>query len=97
MQPPSEEQIEPHFHLWTRYKALRTQFMRLRNLYLLVECAWCKTRMGWKRKHASVPGDTSHSVCTSCAAALRSELATLPSTLSLSVTMLWDLALVSGA
>ena len=40
----------------------------LRKRSLLVQCAWCQRRLGWKRKQAAVPGATSHSICPRCAA-----------------------------
>jgi hypothetical protein len=52
----------------TQYRKRREQFRALRQRYLLVQCAWCQRRLGWKRKQAAVPGATSHSICPRCAA-----------------------------
>jgi hypothetical protein len=52
----------------TKYRKLREHFRALRMRYLLVQCAWCQRRLGWKRKQATVPGATSHSICPRCAA-----------------------------
>jgi hypothetical protein len=52
----------------TKYRELREHFRALRKRYLLVQCAWCQRRLGWKRKQAAVPGATSHSICPQCAA-----------------------------
>jgi len=40
--------------------------MQLRKRYYLIECAWCKRRIRWKRKEGEVPGETSHGICPSC-------------------------------
>ena len=52
----------------TKYRELREHFIALRKCYLLVQCAWCQRRLGWKRKQAVVPDVTSHSICPRCAA-----------------------------
>ena len=52
----------------TKYRELREHFLALRQCYLLVQCAWCQRRLGWKRKQAVVPDVTSHSICPRCAA-----------------------------
>ena len=52
----------------TKYRTLREQFIALRKRSLLVQCARCQRRLGWKRKQAAVPGATSHSICPRCAA-----------------------------
>jgi hypothetical protein len=48
-------------------KYLPEQYANPRNLYLLVECAWCKRRIGWRRKTGTVLRDTSHGICPPCA------------------------------
>jgi hypothetical protein len=52
----------------TKYRKLREHVIALRKRYLLVQCAWCQRRLGWKRKQAAVPGATSHSIGPRCAA-----------------------------
>ena len=49
--------------------------VRLQNGFYLVECAWCKRHLRWKRTEGTVPGETSHSICPRCAADV---LSTLP-------------------
>jgi hypothetical protein len=61
--------------LRTRCLELREQFVTLRQGYFLIVCAWCRRRLGWKRKQASVPGETSHSICQQCAVAIGREIA----------------------
>jgi hypothetical protein len=61
----------------TKHRELRERCTTRRNRYYLIECAWCKKRIRWKRKQGDVPGDTSHSICPPCAAAILSEMATL--------------------
>ena len=61
----------------TKYRELREQFLALRQCYLLVQCAWCQRRLGWKRKQAAVPGATSHRICPRCAADIGRTLALL--------------------
>jgi hypothetical protein len=63
--------------LRTKYRELREQFIALRQRYLLVQCAWCQRRLGWKRKQAAVPGATSHRICPRCAADIGRTLALL--------------------
>jgi hypothetical protein len=80
-----DERIETHLYLQTKYREVQAQFAKLRHhylfevqkqlanlrhLYLLIECAWCQRRIGWKRKMAAVPSDTSHGICPSCATVL---------------------------
>jgi hypothetical protein len=65
-----DEQIEKYLSLQTKYRDLQAQFANLRNRYLLIECAWCQRRIGWKRKTTAVPGETSHGICPSCATTL---------------------------
>lgn len=60
----------------TKHRELRERCTTRRNRYYLIECAWCKRRLRWKRKQGDVPGDTSHSICPPCAAAILSEMAT---------------------
>jgi hypothetical protein len=50
-----------------------------RNGFYLVECAWCKRLIGWKRKEGAVSFDTSHSICSHCAADVLSQLPTVTS------------------
>jgi hypothetical protein len=61
----------------TKYRELRAPFIGLRQRYLLVQCAWCQRRLGWKRKQAAVPGATSHSICPRCAADIVKTIALL--------------------
>ena len=56
------------FSFLTKCRELREQFIARRQRALLVQCAWCQRRLGWKRKQAAVPGATSHSICRRCAA-----------------------------
>ena len=87
-----DEPIDTHLYLRTKYKELQEQFAKLRhhylwevqeqlttlrNRYYLVECAWCKRRIRWKRKEGSVPGDTSHGICPQCAADMLRKMARL--------------------
>ena len=72
-----DAQIDTHSCLQAKYQELREQFTPLRNLYYLIECSWCKQRIRWQRKREAVPGDTSHSICASCAAAITREIAKL--------------------
>ena len=65
-----EELSHRHVYFQTKYREYREQFLALRQRYLLVACAWCQQRIGWKRKVGAVPGETSHSICPSCATAL---------------------------
>jgi hypothetical protein len=65
-----EELIHRFCYFQAKYREYREQFIALRQRYLLVECAWCTRRIGWKPKTAAVPGDTSHGICASCAADL---------------------------
>jgi hypothetical protein len=62
-----DARIGMHRCLQAKYHELRQQFTTLRTLYYLIECAWCQRRIGWKRKTAAVPGDTSHGICPPCA------------------------------
>ena len=68
------ELIDTHLYLQTKYREVREQFLtrhqqftKLRQRFYLIECAWCKTRLGWKRKTGAVSGDTSHGICPQCA------------------------------
>ena len=61
----------------TKYRELRAQFIGLRQRSLLVQCAWCQRRLGWKRTQAAVPGATSHSICPRCAADIVKTIALL--------------------
>jgi hypothetical protein len=63
------------FSFRTKYRELRERFIALRKRYLLVQCAWCQRRLGWKRKQAAVPGATSHSICPQCTADMGREIA----------------------
>jgi hypothetical protein len=63
-----DERITTCRTLQRKYHELREHFTMLRNRYYLIECAWCKRRIGWKRKLDSVPGDTSHGICSQCSA-----------------------------
>jgi hypothetical protein len=63
MVPERDGRTEPRVYFQTKYRELQEQCIELRNRYYLIECAWCKTRIGWKRKAPSVPGDTSHGIC----------------------------------
>jgi hypothetical protein len=56
--------------LRTQYRDLREPCLTLRQCYDLMECAWCRRRLGWKRKQAAVPGETSQRICSRCAAAV---------------------------
>ena len=60
-----------------RDKALREQGTELRKRYYLIECAWCKKCLGWKRKEGAGPGDTSHGICPQCAADTLRDMAKL--------------------
>jgi hypothetical protein len=62
-----DERIKTYLYLRTKYRELQQQFTILRNRYSLIKCAWCKRRIGWKHKQSSIPGDTSHGICPSCA------------------------------
>src|SRR5262244_2788750 len=64
------EWMDTPLYLRSKYHELREQFTILRNRYYMIECAWCKKRIRWKRKRGAVPGDTSHGICLACAAAL---------------------------
>ena len=44
----------------------RTPWLERRKRYYLVECAWCKKRMRWKRAEGPVPYTVSHSICAQC-------------------------------
>ena len=68
------ERIKTYLSLQIKYRELQAQFTNLRNRYLLIECAWCQRRIGWKRKTAAVPGDTSQGICPSCATTLFKEM-----------------------
>ena len=72
------EMIDTYLYLQTKYRELQEQHMQLRQhyvlkaqerfahlrqLYLLIECAWCQRRIRWQRKESPVPGETSHGVC----------------------------------
>ena len=74
MRPQRDERSDRYHALHAKYQELRAQFLALRKLYYLIECAWCQQRIGWKRKTAVVPGETSHSVCLPCAADLVRQL-----------------------
>jgi len=50
-----DEQINTHRNLRTKYAELREHYTQLRKGFLLVECAWCQQRIGWKRKQALQP------------------------------------------
>jgi hypothetical protein len=63
-----DERIDTHLYLRAKYQELREQYTALRNRYFMIECAWCKRRIGWKPKTGSVPGATSHGICPPCAA-----------------------------
>jgi hypothetical protein len=67
--------------LRTKYRELQEQFTALRQCYYLVECAWCRRRLGWKRKQASVPGETSHSICSRCTVTVVRAMASPPAPL----------------
>lgn len=84
-----DERIETYLSLQRKYRELQAQyaklrqhyvpevqaqFTNLRNRYLLIECAWCQRRIGWKRKTAAVPDETSHSICPSCVTTLCKEM-----------------------
>jgi hypothetical protein len=58
---------ERFLYFQTKYREYQEQFRALRRCYFLVECAWCKQRIRWKRKLADVPGETSHGICLPCA------------------------------
>jgi hypothetical protein len=77
MPPQGGKWIDTHLYLRTKYQELREQFTRWRNLYYLIECAWCKKRLRWIRKRDAVPGDTSHGICASCAADLVKQMQTM--------------------
>jgi hypothetical protein len=64
--------------LRTRYRELQEHFVALRQGYFMIQCAWCRRRLGWKRKHAAVSGETSHSICARCAAAMVRAMARPP-------------------
>jgi len=65
---PQRDALQGRFlYFQTKYREYQEQFLALRQCYLQVECAWCKTHTGWKRKTAAVPGETSHGICPSCA------------------------------
>ena len=70
MRPQRDERSDRYHALHAKYQELRAQFLALRKLYYLIECAWCQQRIGWKRKMAAVPGETSHRICPPCAADL---------------------------
>src|SRR5262249_31589826 len=72
-----DELVERYRYLQTKYREYREQFTTLRNHFYLIECAWCKRRIRWKRKVPSVPGDTSHGICPPCAAGMLREIAKL--------------------
>jgi len=42
------------------------QWLERRKRYYLVECAWCKKRMRWKRAEGPVSYKVSHSICAQC-------------------------------
>lgn len=67
MLPKSADQSETSLYLQSKYRELQAQFTTLRQRYYRIECAWCKRRIRWKRKAASVPGETSHGICPACA------------------------------
>jgi hypothetical protein len=46
----------------------------LQYAFYLVECAWCKRSIHWKRTQGALPGQTSHSICPRCAADVLSTL-----------------------
>lgn len=69
-----DERLETYIALQRKYREIQAQCTNLRNRYLLIECAWCQRRLGWKRKTAAVPGETSHSICPSCATTLFKEM-----------------------
>jgi hypothetical protein len=84
-----DELIETHLYLQAKYRevqeqytklrhyyvlTVQEQYVNLRHLYLLIECAWCKRRIGWKRKEPSVPGETSHGICLPCAAHILTQM-----------------------
>jgi hypothetical protein len=79
MLPRINQLSETSHQLQTKYRALREQFTIQRKRYYLIECAWCKRRIGWKRKREedAVPGDTSHGICPPCAADVRRDIAKL--------------------
>ena len=79
MLPKRAEQFETYLYLQGKYSEVQEQFTTLRNCYYLIECAWCKRRIRWKRQAASVPGDTSHGICPLCAVNL---LKKLPATIN---------------
>src|SRR5262249_37809365 len=70
MSQTKEERSATQRSLHAQYRELREQCTTLRQLYYLIECAWCQQRLGWKRKTAAGPGETSHSICPPCAADL---------------------------
>jgi hypothetical protein len=77
-----DERIKTLLDLWTRFRDFREQYLRrrqqcttLRQRFYRIECAWCKKRIGWKRKTGAVPGATSHSICPQCAADIFREVA----------------------
>ena len=47
----------------TQESECRTPWLERRKRYYLVECAWCKKRMRWKRAEGPVPYKVSHSIC----------------------------------
>jgi hypothetical protein len=74
MQRRMEELRETYRYFQTKYRALHEQFTTLQKSYSLIECAWCKRRIRWRRQAPAVPGAISHGICPPCAARLLTQL-----------------------
>jgi hypothetical protein len=77
MLPKGDARSDPQRYVQTRSGELREQFLAGRQGFYRIECAWCQKRIGWKRKTAAVPGDTSHGICPACATDLVSKMQAL--------------------
>jgi hypothetical protein len=74
MRQKRDERFETHLFLQTKYRELRDHFKKIRQRYVLIECAWCMQRVRWQRKDDASPVHTSHSICPRCFASVSKEI-----------------------
>jgi hypothetical protein len=63
-----DERSLTYFQIRAKYRDLQQQFTMLRQYFYRIECAWCKSRIGWKCKDVHVPGETTYGICPQCVA-----------------------------
>ena len=63
---PKKQAVEISLYFENRYHDLAERFLKNRNLYLLVQCAWCHRKIGWQRKEKPSVWNVSHGICRSC-------------------------------